>query len=77
MYFITQTIATVGYGDVNPVNILERYFVIITTYVGVIVFSFGTGSLGSILQNYDDEQADLNKKIGQLQSISDRFGLSE
>lgn len=54
MYFITQTITTVGYGDVNPGNIIERIFVIGLMYVGVIVFSFASGSLGSIMQNYDN-----------------------
>lgn len=29
LYFVLQTITTVGYGDVNPVNTKERMFVII------------------------------------------------
>ena len=53
MYFITQTITTVGYGDVNSNNVLERVFTIILTYIGVMVFTFASGSFGSIMMNYD------------------------
>lgn len=60
MYFITQTITTVGYGDVNSNNVLERVFTIILTYIGVMVFTFASGSFGSIMMNYDIDQAEKN-----------------
>ena len=48
-YWIIQTISTVGYGDTSLMNHLERIFCIIIMIVGVIGFSFATGSLASII----------------------------
>jgi len=53
LYFITQTITTVGYGDYQPTNMLERIFVICLMIFGVIFFTFASASLTSILQSYD------------------------
>jgi len=55
LYFVTQTFTTVGYGDVNPSNTLERVFVVILMLAGVFAFSFASGSLASIMQNYDSQ----------------------
>ena len=49
MYFIVQTITTVGYGDYSPANSLERIFVIVLMLIGVIGFAFMSGALSSIL----------------------------
>ena len=48
-YFTISTITTVGYGDLHGTNLLERGFGIIIMIIGVISFSFATGSLSSIL----------------------------
>ena len=55
LYFVIQTIATVGYGDVNPQNTKERIFVIFLMLVGVIAFSFVSGAISSILMSYDEQ----------------------
>lgn len=47
--------STVGYGDVNPTNTLERIFAVIIMIIGVIVFSFISGSLSSIMLNWDEK----------------------
>ena len=53
-YWAATTITTVGYGDLSGVNNLERIFCIAVMIVGVICFTFASGSLASILQNYDN-----------------------
>ena len=55
MYFTVQTLATVGYGDVNPANNLERCYIIFLMLTGVVTFATATGSLGSLIQNFDAE----------------------
>jgi hypothetical protein len=55
LYFVMQTITTVGYGDVSPTNTKERIFIVILMLVGVISFSFISGSVSSIVQSYDDQ----------------------
>ena len=58
-YFTIQTMTTVGYGDLSPKNLAERVLGIIIMLVGVISFTFATGSLSSILTNYDQANAKL------------------
>lgn len=53
-YFTVTTIVTVGYGDIVAVNSFERSVAILLMLIGVISFSFATGSLSSILSNYDE-----------------------
>jgi uncharacterized PurR-regulated membrane protein YhhQ (DUF165 family) len=59
LYFTVTTITTVGYGDLHAENVLERGISILIMIIGVISFSFATGSLSSILQNYDQANAKL------------------
>lgn len=48
-YNTIQTITTVGYGDLTAGTTLERGITVIIMMIGVISFSFATGSLSSIL----------------------------
>jgi len=68
-YFTITTITTVGYGDISGENTLERAVSIMIMILGVISFSFGTGSLSSILQNYDQANAKLQERISVLNRI--------
>lgn len=52
-YFTVTTITTVGYGDISAFTTMERILCILLMITGVIGFSFATGSLSSILSNYD------------------------
>ena len=48
-YWTIQTITTVGYGDVATTNTYERIFASIIMIIGVLAFSFASGSLASII----------------------------
>lgn len=52
-YFAVTTITTVGYGDITGSNTMERGISVVVMLIGVISFSFATGALSSIMQNYD------------------------
>ena len=56
-YFTVTTITTVGYGDIGPVNNTEKIFCVSVMIIGVISFSFASGSLASIIFNNDSQQA--------------------
>jgi hypothetical protein len=56
-YFIVTTITTVGYGDISGQTSTEKIFCIIIMVVGVVSFSFASGALASIMQNYDSKNA--------------------
>ena len=58
-YYTVSTVTTVGYGDISGSNTLERAFAILIMIIGVMAFSFASGSLSSILQNYDQANAKL------------------
>ena len=58
-YFVSYTITTVGYGDIPVLRSPERIFCSLTMILGVVAFSFASGSLASILQNYDNHSANL------------------
>lgn len=74
-YFTIQTMATVGYGDLSPKNIDERSLCIVIMLIGSISFTFFTGSLSSILQNYDNANAKLQERISVLNQIYRDYSL--
>ena len=49
LYWTVTTITTVGYGDISATNTAERIAASIIMIIGVIAFSFSTGSLSSII----------------------------
>ena len=52
-YFVSTTVTTVGYGDISPQNKIEMVFNILMLFVGVMCFSFASGSLSSMITNFD------------------------
>jgi hyperpolarization activated cyclic nucleotide-gated potassium channel 1 len=52
-YYTVTTIVTVGYGDIHAYSTGEKVMSIFLMIIGVIAFSFATGSLSSIISNYD------------------------
>ncbi len=62
-YFTVATVVTVGYGDITPTNLGERFFVIFLMLIGVVSFSFSTGAIASIISSYDSSQAKLKEKM--------------
>jgi len=55
LYFTVTTVATVGYGDIAATNSYERVFCIMLMLIGVMLFTFVSGALSSILSNYDNQ----------------------
>ena len=49
IYFTVTTITTVGYGDISGAQSSEKIFCILIMVIGVIAFSFASGSLASII----------------------------
>jgi hypothetical protein len=73
LFFVTQTFTTVGYGDVSPANTPERFFCVCLMLIGVFTFSFASGSLASIMQNYDSEQAVINERLLLLDNLTAHY----
>lgn len=68
-YWTITTITTVGYGDIHGVNPNEKLFCSVIMIIGVISFSFVSGSLASIMTNIDKSNAAQQSKTQKLEQI--------
>ena len=76
LYFTFTTITTVGFGDISGGTEDEQIVCIIVMLIGVISFSFATGTLSSILSNIDSQKAKLKSKLGLLLEIKQEYHIS-
>lgn len=68
-YFAVTTITTVGYGDISGNSTPERLICFILHLIGVLSYSFASGSLTTIIQNYDTINDENQEKINTLNKI--------
>jgi len=65
----------VGYGDISPKTSYEKIFGIAIMCLGVVGFSFATGTLSSIMSNLDTESAKFKEKLIMLDQIRSEYHL--
>jgi hypothetical protein len=65
----------VGYGDITPKNTFEELMCVLLMLMGVMCFSFATGTIASIITSYDSQEALMKEKIATLNDIHIEFGL--
>jgi hyperpolarization activated cyclic nucleotide-gated potassium channel 1 len=65
----------VGYGDITAYNESEKIICSLLMILGVLTFSYMTGALSSIIQSYDNSEAQLKEKISTLNEISAEYNL--
>lgn len=75
VYWIVQTVITVGYGDVNITTSTEQIFAILAMFAGVIFFSFTISSQSSIINNLDLKNVEYQKKLNILFLIQNEYNL--
>lgn len=75
IYFTVTTITTVGYGDIGGNTNVEKIFCILIMVIGVVSFSFASGTLASIIQNYDVQNAKQEDKMNILNKIHKDYSL--
>jgi potassium voltage-gated channel Eag-related subfamily H member 8 len=75
VYFTVTTITTVGYGDFSGGSKSEQIFCIFIMLVGVMTFSFFSGSLASIIQFYDCENAKYREQLSLLNKLFKEYKL--
>ena len=74
-YFTVTTIMTVGYGDITPNNVTEKLITILLMLIGVVLFSYATGSISSIISSADSEDARLKEKMATLKILQGDYDL--
>jgi hypothetical protein len=77
LYWTITTITTVGYGDISATNTPERIVSCLIMVIGVIAFSFSTGSLSSIIQNVDSKQAAYRQRLDVLKELRMLYGIDD
>ena len=70
MHWSTQTITTVGYGDVGAKTIPEIIISLFWMLFGVGFYSFIIGNFASIIQSNDQISASLEKRIRNLAHLT-------
>ena len=68
-YWTITTITTVGYGDIYGVMPQEKIFCMLIMVIGVISFSFVSGSMSSIMTWIDQKNAQSKSSVGLLDKI--------
>jgi len=74
-YWTITTITTVGYGDVSINNNTEKIFCCFVMLIGVITFGFATGTLTSIMTNYDNKSGKYQEKMSILNKALEIYEL--
>lgn len=66
LYWAITTLTTVGYGDITPKTLWERYYTIAVMIVGVGSFGYIIGNVASFLANMDIVKANYRKKLEEI-----------
>ena len=74
-YFVVTTLVTVGYGDISATNTAEELMCILLMLMGVMCFSFATGTIASLITTYDSQEALMKEKIATLNDIHIEYGI--
>ncbi|KAL4460498.1 hypothetical protein ABPG74_000249 [Tetrahymena malaccensis] len=66
IYWSVITMLTVGYGDITPVSIDEKIYVIFVSLVSCGIFGYSLNTIGYILKTKQDNKAQFQNKINDL-----------
>lgn len=68
-YFAVTTITTVGYGDISGNSTIEMWICFFLHLIGVLSYSFASGSLTTIISNYDNINDKNKDKINIINNL--------
>jgi hypothetical protein len=74
-YFSVTTMTTVGYGDIYAETNEERLLACFSMVIGVLVFSYTTGTIASILESFDDSNSETTKYLETLSEMRKQYKL--
>ena len=66
LYWASSTMATVGYGDVTPIQIPEKIVSMIGMLVGVTVFAYIMGTMSALLSTFSTHSQRIQDRQQQL-----------
>lgn len=77
LYWVVQTVVTVGYGDVSLQTSTERLFGIALMISGVIFFSFTVNNISSILLKIDKSKEQYENDLAILNKLQSDYALDD
>ena len=77
VYYVTQIITTIGFGDIVPVTISERIYSLALMFIGICTYSYIVGSLSTIVQTADSEANSKRIMIGRLKEFAQATNLPD
>ena len=75
LYFMIETMTTVGYGDIVCISPLERFFQLIILSIGIVSYSFIITKFGNYIMKKSKEEIELDEKKIQLEQIRIHYPL--
>jgi hypothetical protein len=66
LHFVTQTLATIGYGDIHPVNLTELFFSLVLLLSGALFYGFVISCITSLLSSRDITTKLFRNDLGKL-----------
>ena len=73
VYWTLTTMTTVGYGDITAITSNEKIYNILNMGFGVVIYSFAIGSMSTIVQDLNEKNKDVQKKLNMLEHIKKQF----
>ena len=73
-YFTITTMTTVGYGDISGTNTGERIVCCILMIMGVLFFTYVSGTITNIITNEEEENKKYQEKKMHLQKLYKKHG---
>ena len=77
LYFIYTTFTTVGYGDLTPVTIVERFMALFFMSLGVLIFAYIFDKMSTELQELSEKLEYVNSKIHELKVLKNFIRLEK
>ncbi|KAL4427492.1 hypothetical protein ABPG74_015195 [Tetrahymena malaccensis] len=75
VYFTIITMITIGYGDIYPVNILEKIYVILMTFITCGLFAYCLNCIGEIFRDLKQKSQEFKQNQYLLSSYLNRMNI--
>jgi hypothetical protein len=71
------TMVTVGYGDVLPITPIEKTLCVILMLVSCGIFAYSMNTIGHILENFNQEELIISKKMHTINTYMSNKNVSK
>lgn len=68
---------TVGYGDIVPLNIIEKIYAIMAMLLGCCLFAYVMNSIGGLVDEIQNDDIELRNDLNELNEYLDNKPITE